>query len=112
MERIIVAHDHVTEWADCFSCGFHVVSGDEVCPKCGGELGLAVDDTVMEILKTKKNAGEDAYLWLHTSGDCILWLDEESSVNDDGQQKAIERWQLDSYQIHMLTETGEVDNIF
>ena len=64
--------------------------------------------TVVEILAAKKESGDDAYLWLHDSGDCILWPTEESSENDDGKN-AIERWQLTAAEIEELEATGEVD---
>lgn len=64
--------------------------------------------TIEEILAAKKEAGDGAYLWLHDSGDCILWPTEEASVNDDGR-RAIERWQLTREEIDELIETGECD---
>lgn len=64
--------------------------------------------TVKEILEAKEAAGEDAFLWLHSSGDCILWPTEESSINDDGEN-AVERWQLTDEEADELLETGEVD---
>lgn len=33
-------HDGATEWADCIECGHRATQGEDVCPKCGGELGL------------------------------------------------------------------------
>jgi hypothetical protein len=48
---------------------------------------------------------------LHSlSGDCILWPDEESSIDDDGRN-AIERWQLTAEESEELIETGEVDEV-
>lgn len=67
-------------------------------------------NTLNEILTAKANAGPDAYLWLHTSGDCILWPDETAAENDDGA-RAIGRWQLDRRQKDALIDSGEVDEI-
>lgn len=50
-------------------------------------------EKVDEVKRAKAEAGPDAYLWLHDSGDCILWPDEESSEDDNGSN-AIERWTL------------------
>ena len=50
---------------------------------------------VAEIVEAKTREGSHAYLRAHTSGDVILWPDEESSENDDGAN-AIARWQLDA----------------
>jgi len=66
--------------------------------------------TSTEILSAKAAAGDDAYLWLHDSGDCILWPNEESSINDDGKN-AIERWQVSKEVAAELIETGEVDEV-
>lgn len=70
-----------------------------------------VMEKVNEILEEKAKAGSAAYLWLHSlSGDCILWPDEESSIDDDGRN-AIERWQLTTEESEILVETGEVDEV-
>ncbi len=49
--------------------------------------------TVNEILVAIREAGPTAYLWLHDSGDCILWPSESHSVDDDGH-RAVGRCQL------------------
>lgn len=68
-------------------------------------------EKVNEILEEKAKAGSAAFLWLHSlSGDCILWPDEESSIDDDGKN-AIERWQLTGEECETLVETGEVDEV-
>ena len=62
------------------------------------------------IIAAKTAAGEDSYLWLHDSGDCILWPSEADSVNDDGS-RAIERWQVDDETAHELISSGEIDEL-
>ncbi len=61
-----------------------------------------------EILAAKAAAGDGAYLWLHSSGDCILWPNEAASVNDDGAH-ALGRWQLNADEAADLADTGEID---
>jgi hypothetical protein len=60
------------------------------------------------IIAAKNEAGGNAYLWLHDSGDCILWPSEEASENDDGRN-AIERWQVDEETAAALESAGVVD---
>lgn len=64
--------------------------------------------TAAQILAAKTEAGADAYLWLHDSGDCILWPNEAASVNDDGA-RAIDRWQVSADVAAELIESGEID---
>lgn len=65
---------------------------------------------ITTILAAKKSAGTDAYLWLHDSGDCILWPTEEASENDDGQN-AVGRWTLTKAEVNDLINTGECDDV-
>jgi hypothetical protein len=51
-------------------------------------------DAVAAIVNAKESAGDDAYLWAHSSGDVILWESEEQSEDNDGSH-AIDRWQVD-----------------
>ena len=67
-------------------------------------------EMVQEILRAKEDAGNDSHLWLHDSGDCILWPTEESSVNDAGRN-AIGRWHLSHEEQDALIETGGVDEV-
>lgn len=65
---------------------------------------------VAEILGAKTAAGPSAFLWLHGSGDCILWPDEASAENDPGT-RALARWSLDEIGMQALIATGEVDDL-
>jgi hypothetical protein len=64
--------------------------------------------TAQTVTGAKASAGPDAYLWLHDSGDCILWPDEASSENDNGS-RAVGRWQLAPDDCRELIATGEVN---
>lgn len=64
---------------------------------------------VRAILAAKAAAGPGAYLWLHSSGDCILWPSEGDSVDDDGR-RAVGRWMVQTrWEAEELTATGAVD---
>lgn len=65
-------------------------------------------DDVRKIIDEKEDAGEEAYLWLHDSGDCILWPSKKASEGDDGKN-AIDRWQLAENEIDILRLMGLVD---
>lgn len=69
-----------------------------------------MSNKISTILDAKKSAGSDAYLWLHDSGDCILWPTEEASENDDGKN-AIGRWTLNKAEVNELIGTGECDDV-
>lgn len=62
------------------------------------------------IIDQKHEAGEDAYLWMHCSGDVILWPNEQSSENDDGAH-AIARWTVGAETVEDLIDSGEVDDV-
>lgn len=69
----------------------------------------AVDITselVDDIIEKKRDT--DGFLWLHDSGDCILWPDSDAAENDDGSE-AIERWKLSDDDMELLRESGQVD---
>lgn len=67
--------------------------------------------TTVEIIEAKRNAGENAYLWIQAdSGDCILWASEDDSQGDNAS-KALSRWAITKDQADSLIETGEVDEI-
>ena len=66
--------------------------------------------TAADIVEAKRATGSHAYLWLHSSGDCILWACEDDSVDDDGT-RAVERWQLDSDTVEELIDSGAVDDV-
>lgn len=56
--------------------------------------------TVTEIEEAKAFEG-GRFLWLHSSGDCILWETKEDSLDDDGS-KAIGRWQLNRIEMEAI----------
>jgi len=66
------------------------------------------DAIVAEILTAKQGAGENAYLWIHDSGDVILWPSESASADDDGAN-AIARWQVDDQTVDLLIASGQTD---
>lgn len=66
--------------------------------------------TTAEIIKRKHDEGTEAYLWVHDSGDVILWPDEETSSNDDGAH-AVERWQVGAETVRDLIASGEADEV-
>jgi hypothetical protein len=71
-----------------------------------------IEEKITEIIEAKEAAGADAYLWLNgTSGDCILWPNEESSENDDGAN-ALKRWTLTQEEVEALEDADtESDTI-
>lgn len=59
-----------------------------------------------EIYEAKLEAGEDAFLYLHDTGDCILWESEADSENDDGRN-AIGRWQLTEEEVREVSRFAD-----
>lgn len=64
----------------------------------------SASEIIAEIKAAKEQVGDEAYLWLHDSGDCMLWESEEDSEDDNGS-RALERWQLTKAQASALIET-------
>lgn len=67
-------------------------------------------DRTDTIAAAKRDAGDNAYLWLHASGDCILWSSEADSLGDAGAQ-AIGRWHLSPTECDALVALGIVDDV-
>lgn len=65
-------------------------------------------DQATEILEAKRDA--NGYLWVHDSGDVILWPTEEDSVDDDGAN-AVARWDVSPRTLADLIASGECDEI-
>ena len=65
---------------------------------------------VREIIAAKNESGPDAFLWVHSVGDAILWPTKEASVDDDGQ-RALARWALRKSDIERLIACGVVDEV-
>jgi len=63
-----------------------------------------------QIIERKRNEGPEAYLWVHDSGDVILWETEAESVDDNGW-RAVARWRVDRATLDALIESGEVNEI-
>jgi hypothetical protein len=79
----------------------------ELCELLPPEEDLAV---VREVYDAWEAEGPDAFLWLHTSGDCILWACEKDSIDDNGS-RAIERWQLTQKQYRLALLLGICDEL-
>jgi len=71
---------------------------------------VAAQGKVDEIKRAKAAAGSDAFLWLHDSGDCILWPDEDSSEDDNGAN-AVERWSLTLAEYRALKAAHEDEDL-
>ena len=66
--------------------------------------------TAATVIEAKFEAGPESYLWLHSSGDCILWPSEDASTGDDGR-RAIARWTVTGDEFEALLDSGEVDDV-
>jgi hypothetical protein len=62
------------------------------------------------ILDRKREAGDGAYLWVHDSGDVILWPSRSRSYGDDGAH-AVARWTVSAKTLAALVDSGEVDEV-
>jgi len=65
---------------------------------------------ITEIIAAKAAAGTEAYLWVHDSGDCILWPSEAASENDDAS-RALARWSLTPAQVDDLIASCDCDEV-
>ena len=66
---------------------------------------------IQEIISSKINSGDNAYLWLQsTDGDCLLWPTRDASENEDNADE-IGRWDITVDEAKELLETGEVEEI-
>jgi len=73
-------------------------------------MKTAMDQQAQAIIDRKHEAGDDAYLWVHDSGDIILWPSENASEGDDGAH-AIARWSVSAETVDALVDSGEVDEV-
>jgi hypothetical protein len=71
---------------------------------------MKATDQAQAIIDRKSEVGEDAYLWVHDSGDVILWPSEKASEGDDGAH-AIARWSVSAATVVALADSGEVDEV-
>ncbi len=67
-------------------------------------------DTVRAIRAAKGEAGPDGYLWVHDSGDVILWPSEDASEDDNGAD-ALERWHVTATEVDVLVGMGIADEV-
>jgi hypothetical protein len=70
---------------------------------------MPVAATAEEILIAKTDAGDGAYLWVHTSGDVILWHTEPGPGNDGADAAA--RWHVGPAVVDELIASGDVDDV-
>jgi hypothetical protein len=52
-----------------------------------------VTSFMAEAVKARNNVDGDPVLYVHDSGDVILWANEDDAENDDGS-RALERWSV------------------
>ena len=66
--------------------------------------------SLSEILAATAAEGSEAHLWVHDSGDVILWPCESDSTGDNGR-KAVAGWHVTSATLDQLLDSGEVDEV-
>lgn len=63
-----------------------------------------------EIIESKNQAGDNAFLWLHNNGLCVLWPSEkEYLANTDDLSQAIESWTLNKEDVEDMFDTQYID---